>query len=122
MKNNKTLSMAAALAVVLGSTAFSARAESHNLGFNQLPEAVQTTVRSEIGDQTIAMITDIKQETKRGQTAYLIKVERKGLYPEHGKIVVSDDGRILKESKGLAKSHPKMPDNGATPASSSNPQ
>lgn len=122
MKNNKTLSLAAALPVVLGSTAFSARAESHKLGFNQLPDAVQTTVRSEIGDQNIAMITEVKQETKRGQTAYLISVDRKGLYPKQGKILVSDDGRILKKSKGLAKSHPRMPDNGATPASTPNPQ
>jgi hypothetical protein len=68
------------------------------IAFNQMPPAAQATVRNEIGNQPINRIT---QESKYGQTAYRVEVERKGPNPS---LWVATDGSIIKESRRLVGS------------------
>ena len=62
---------------------------------DQLPQAAQQSIRNQVGDQQIAKI---KQETKDGQTAYRVELQRKDWYSMRPSLLVAADGAILKES------------------------
>ena len=61
---------------------------------DQLPQAAQVTIRNQIGDD---QIVKIKQETRDGQTAYRVELQRKDWHSERPTLVVAADGSILKE-------------------------
>jgi hypothetical protein len=65
------------------------------LSLDQLPQAAQTTIRNQIGNESIAKI---KQETKDGQTAYRVELQRQDWYGARPSLLVAEDGAILKES------------------------
>src|ERR1043166_719016 len=94
----KTVSLLAAIALMTGCSQWREKmGSSKEVSFNDLPAPVQQTVRNEIGDKTIAKIT---QGEKNGQTAYKITVEAKGPNPA---LWVSSDGSIIKESRRVGK-------------------
>ena len=62
---------------------------------DQLPTAAQQTIRNTIGDQQIAKI---RQETKDGQTAYKVELQKKGFFAMRPDLIVAADGSIIKES------------------------
>ncbi|HZM03212.1 MAG TPA: hypothetical protein VFC44_09325 [Candidatus Saccharimonadales bacterium] len=105
MKNIQILSLAAAAGLLAGCASYQDHSESSAMTINQLPPAAQTTVRNEIGSQPISCI---KQETKDGQTAYKVELQRQGMSPMHESLVVAADGSILKESRKLASSRAQM--------------
>jgi hypothetical protein len=63
--------------------------------FDQLPQAAQTTIRNQIGDQQVAKI---REETKDGQTAYKIELQKKNWHSLRPDLIVAADGSIIKES------------------------
>lgn len=72
-----------------------ATASSATLSFQDLPQAVQNTVRGQIGDQ---QIREVKQETKDGQTAFKIELVQRAGWLFHPTLIVAANGAILKES------------------------
>lgn len=59
------------------------------LQFDQLPPAVQSAVRAEVGD---GVIEDIEQDRERGQTVYEVEYIRGGVEHEAD---FAEDGRLL---------------------------
>lgn len=97
---------------------------------DQLPQAAQTTIRNQIGDQQIAKI---REETKDGQTAYKVELQKKNWHSMRPDLIVAADGSILKEShmekvnEAAGAQTPQgqqAPQNtsGSTNSTSSNPQ
>jgi len=102
MKNIQILSLAAAVGLLAGCASYHEHSETSAMTINQLPPAAQTSVRNEIGSQPISCI---KQETKDGQTAYKVELERQGMSPMRESVTVAADGSIIKESRKLASAH-----------------
>jgi len=67
----------------------------NDVTIDQLPQAAQTTIRNQIGDQQIAKI---REETKDGQTAYKVELQKKNWHSARPDLIVSADGSIIKES------------------------
>jgi hypothetical protein len=96
MKYSHILTLTACVAMFAGCARWHANyGASEQISFNQLPRAAQATVRNEVGNQPISLIT---KEYKYGETSYRIEVEHKGLNPT---LWVAQDGSIIKESRGL---------------------
>jgi len=70
--------------------------------FDQLPQAAQNAVRQQIGNQDI---DKIKQETKQGQVAYKVELQKNDWYTMRPTLTVAADGSILGEShlKGITE-------------------
>lgn len=103
MKKIQILSVLAAAGLVAGCSSMGNKETSTTaMTLDQLPQAAQTTVRNEVGD---TQIYSIKQESKDGQTAYKVEVDRRGFYPMRPSLIVAQDGSILKESRDLANRH-----------------
>jgi len=77
-----------------GSPAMSGQTPS-SLTFRDLPQAVQSAVRGQIGDQQIRAI---KTETNEGETEYKIQLERRSGSLFRPMLLVAANGLILKES------------------------
>lgn len=76
-----------------------AEAEGHfshtKLTIDQLPQAAQTTIRGQIGDQ---QVTSITEETKDGQTCYKVELPRKSWFSLRPQLTVGADGSLVAES------------------------
>jgi hypothetical protein len=66
-----------------------------NLALEQLPAAAQTTIRNQVGDQ---QIVSIRPETKDGETAYKVELQKKSWHAMKPSLIVAADGSLLKES------------------------
>lgn len=83
--------------------------------FEELPPAVQKTVREQAGGQPIA---DIDRETRTGRTVWEVEFEKAGRNTE---IHVADDGTLLPEGDGLAGTTSRTTQPGEKPAASGTP-
>jgi hypothetical protein len=78
-----------------GNPATSNQATSRTLAAQDLPQPVKSTVHRYTDDNSIHTI---KEETKKGQTAYKIKLNRPSGSLFHPTLIVAADGSVLSES------------------------
>ena len=83
--------------------------------FEELPPAVQKTVREQAGAQKIA---DIDRETRTGRIVWEVEFEKAGKNTE---IHVADDGTLLPEGEGLAGTTSRTTQPGERPTATGTP-
>ncbi|MGZ5543910.1 MAG: hypothetical protein ACXWIU_04485 [Limisphaerales bacterium] len=100
MKLSHVFAVTASATILAGCAQWNERFNgAQSMNFNELPPAVQATVRNEIGNQPIAAIT---REKKYGEPSYRVEVQEPGLNPT---VWVAKDGSIIKESRELVLSN-----------------
>ena len=85
--NNRSLPTAAS-----ATTATASRPGSGKVQFNDLPKAVQRTVKSQVG---AASVEDIDRDVRDGKTTYEVAYKKNGVHTE---LRVAQDGSILNSS------------------------
>lgn len=103
MKKVQILSLAAGFGLLAGCSSWGTHdTATAALTLDQLPRAAQSSIRNEIGSKQISSITE---ESKNGETAYKVEVQRPDFYSMRPSLIVGSDGAVLKESRSLSSRH-----------------